>query len=548
MKKIKWLIISILFLILFFSSPILAKKYELSNYDIQLVVEKNGDYLITEKITFNFLEGTFTWASRDVKGKGFQNLKLISIEGINSNITDYKVSQGNNLEVKWFFPETTGKKTFIIKYKATGGLITSGDKNIVNWMAIGEGWEVPIHDIDIQIKLPENVNNIKASPSEDIVKLSGEEINFTKNYLNPGKAYQITLSFPLIIKTNNTSAYSDGISDQTLISIILGLVIGMIFATFDIFRRYREKPLESNININDLSFSEMGIIYNNGNQNRAGVAAQIFRLAKEGKIKLISKVKKRPFGIKNTEIEVKILSTDNLKPGSKIIVDKLKEHRNLKKFARDYKIFNMVHKEARKELENSGLISSKALKIRKKIFFSSLYFLPAGITAIIYGGVKALPMVTGLGIFLMVVGIGRLIKGAITSILSSEGMYIKGIIKDSLDKKKAELEKLINFVNADKALDYFFKELEFIIMHRKFNNSTLNKYKKVFKKAKNINIPDWIKLDLSNLEETIDALDLVEVIDYMMISMLVIASNTGAITGSTGTSGGGAAGGGGGAG
>lgn len=120
-------VLLILSTILFFgvTTPVMAKSYEISNYDINLTLEEAGAFLITERITYNFKKGNFTWASRNIKNRGFDNLEFISIEGIDTGINDYEVSNDNELDVKWYFPKSTGNKSFLLPYRANGGLITS---------------------------------------------------------------------------------------------------------------------------------------------------------------------------------------------------------------------------------------------------------------------------------------------------------------------------------------------------------------------------------------------------------------------------------------
>ncbi|MFW6036121.1 MAG: DUF2207 domain-containing protein [Halothermotrichaceae bacterium] len=549
MKHLKILIISFLLIISLFTISASAKEYEISDYEIDLVLEeKTGDYLITERLTFDFQGDTFSWVSRNVKGKGFDKLKLQSIEGINVDITDYEVDQGNKLDIKWYFPDTIGKTAFKIKYRASGGLITRDNKNVIAWMAVGREWDVPIHNLDVQLKLPEVDKIISATPSEYITEKSSNIISFERKKLSPGEPFRIDLSFPVITKTDKETSKLDEDNSIYGFAILIGLGLAFTAAGFDIYNRKKEKIIESSQKYTDLSLPEQALIYKDGNQNNKGTSSKIFKLAKEGKIKLISKVKKGFLGSKSTEIKVEVINEENLNKEEKFIIEKLKEHKNLKKFAGDYKLFNKVHKIAKEHLLELGLFSKEALLRRKKIYFSSLYFIPTGIAALIFSATKEQHLIVGLGVFLFMFGIGRLIKGGVTPILSGEGFYIKEKIEKNLDNKKDSIDKLIKAKKSNKALEYFFNHLENIILHNKFNNSTLNKYKKVFKQADKIEIPDWIEFDLSNLNETLDALDIVEVIDYMMVSMVVIVSNTGAsAAGGAAGAGGGAAGGGGGA-
>lgn len=73
---------------------------------------------------------------------------------------------------------------------------------------------------------------------------------------------------------------------------IIGLILGIIIMAYDIYNKKKISPDPANINSSDLNLAEQAVIYNNSNKNKAGVAAQIFHLAKQEKIKLISQVKK----------------------------------------------------------------------------------------------------------------------------------------------------------------------------------------------------------------------------------------------------------------
>ncbi|HLV09557.1 MAG TPA: hypothetical protein VKY40_05065, partial [Halanaerobiales bacterium] len=110
-----------------------------------------------------------------------------------------------------------------------------------------------------------------------------------------------------------------------------------------------------------------------------------------------------------------------------------------------------------------------------------------------------------------------------------------------------QMEGLIQEEKADQALEFFFSELDYIILHRSFNSYTLNKYKKIFKKAEEVEIPSWLELNLDDLDTTLEQLELIEVIDYLMLSTIIIASSTGASSTGAGAPGSGAGGGGGGA-
>jgi len=471
---------------------------------------------------------------------------LISIKGINTNITDSEVKQGNNLQLKWYFPESSGRTSFLINYRANGGLITQNNKNIIDWQAVGEEWQVPIHNLRVEIKLPQSVNKIEASPTKDISSITADNIIFKNKKLISGQPYRINLSFPLIIKTNRTSINKRDNFNEHVPALLVGLLAGLLITGISLLKRKKINPIKSDFNLNDFSLIKQAIIYANGAKNKTGVAAQIFKLAKKGNIKLVSEVKKSFLSSKNAEIRVEVLKEDDLEYAEKIIVGNLKKHKYLKKFANDYTIFKLVNTDVQNSLKEAKIISKKALNKRKSIYFTSAFLIILAVVLLIFATIKDFNLIIGLSPLFLIIGIGQLIKTELTPLLSEKGVYIKEDIEKNIDQKKNNLEQLIKDKRANEALQYFFTEIEYIMIHKKFNSTTLNKYKKVFKNADKIEIPDWIEFDLSNLNETIDALDIIEIIDYMMISIIMISANAGAST--TGGASGGAGGGGGAAG
>jgi len=94
MNKRSLILLVILLTGIVFNLNVLAKEYEISDYDIELTLTREGDYLITEKITYNFLEGSFTSAYREISGKGFSGLEFISLEAAGTELLDYDLDRG----------------------------------------------------------------------------------------------------------------------------------------------------------------------------------------------------------------------------------------------------------------------------------------------------------------------------------------------------------------------------------------------------------------------------------------------------------------------
>ena len=83
-------------------------------------------------------------------------------------------------------------------------------------------------------------------------------------------------------------------------------------------------------------------------------------------------------------------------------------------------------------------------------------------------------------------------------------------------------------------------------MHNSFNGFILERYKQAFRKADEIKTPAWLEMDLAELGRALDTLEMVDLVDYMVLSTVILTTNTGSYPGTPGGMGGGTAGGGGG--
>ena len=520
------LIIMLLVLMLLIPASLEAKEYEIFDYDIDITVENKGDYLITETITFNFLGGDYSWISRDIMGEGYNMLKFISIEGVDTSITSYEVDQGDDLRVKWYFNETKGRKKFIIRYRALGGLITDKEKNIniIKFMAVDTGWEVPIYDLDINIKLPQSVNDIDAIPYTDLIQNDGNIISFSKSYLAPSDSYNIELTIPLIMETERTVPVIPDINIPTglITAVLIGLIVGLLAVVIDFKQKEEVNPIKTDYNMEYLTWSEISLIYRNGNRKCNGIMAQIFTLAKRGHLKFISNIKKSYLGSKSNEINVKTFNRDELNKDDLLIYNKLRKYKTLDRFTRDNKLFKKINNNVIKRLKRKKFISRSAMKNRKGIKLSALLLITGGLIALIFGSVEGLVLTIGLGSFMITFGFGRSIKAKQISILSGEGEYIKEKIEKIFHEKKDKLDYLIEAEEPDSGLRYFFKNFEYLIINKEFSYDLWEKYKNVFKKAEEIEIPDWLEFEVLYPWEEIEAADIVRVIENMLITLSII--------------------------
>ena len=287
----------------------------------------------------------------------------------------------------------------------------------------------------------------------------------------------------------------------------------------------------TSVNINDFSLVQLGcVVYQKKIKRRKAILAEIFRMAKNGKIKFVSKISNGLLK-KKADISVNIVSEKNLTSEQKIIIKGLKKHKSLKSFFKDNSLYEKIIKDTEKILKKEELISEANIQIRKRIvIFSFVFFFIPAVLIGSYGIIKSRPVAYGFTLFLIIAGLGRLIKTSTIPILSRKGLGLKQKVKLYLEKKKMELEEEIKN-NQSQSVNWFFENLPYLILHKKFNKKLIKKYKNKLKKSNEFNIPGWLELDFSQTDKNIDALEVIEVIDYTIISTMFIAVTAGVMNG-----------------
>jgi len=544
-NKVLGSLVLISFLLLFsLSSPAYAKEYEISNYDVSLQVSEEGDFLVEERITFHFIEGDFSYAYREVKGNVFTDLEFVSIEGLNVPIRDYELREGRNLRLKWYYDQQGRKEaTFVFRYIGRGGLQSIRGENVINWTPTGADWDVPIRDLDVRIRLPWTVEVREIKPAADLVARSGGEYHFHKEYLASGKAYILYLTFPKqVAMTEGKESYWQR---EDIYYLLVFIFAGLILMIMDLMMREKIQAREGAYASSDLLIYEKALLLNHYD-TRSSVMAQLYELAKKGKIKFHSSLKKTPFLGKQAEVTVEILDREGVSRVEEEILNKLAEENRLEKFFQDYRWFSRMDQVLKSFLEEKNFISQKARYSRKRTALSSFLFLLPATAIIIAGAIYSQPLFISLAIALYIISLGRLIKAGLVNILTPEALYLQKEIRAELDEKKGQLESFLDTGDNNRALEYFFQEIEYIILHNSFNGFILERYKQAFRKADEIKTPAWLEMDLAELGRALDTLEMVDLVDYMVLSTVILTTNIGSYPGTPGGMGGGTAGGGGG--
>ena len=213
--KIIALFVAIFSPVLFNVSNASAYDYVIDKYDIDMVVNENNSFDITEKITADFKvskHGIFRTLPlhnevKRVDGTTSRNRVKITDIAVSEQFT--KSVEDDNLKLKIGDPEhtLTGKNDYVIKYNYNIGKDPSDDKDELYFNLIGNNWDTTISDLTFTITMPKEFDKEKLGFSsgrhgtvgtDDVFFwVSGNKINGRYiGTLRPGESVTVRLELP----------------------------------------------------------------------------------------------------------------------------------------------------------------------------------------------------------------------------------------------------------------------------------------------------------------------------------------------------------------
>ena len=205
------------------------KEYALSNYDVSLSVRPDGAYDVRETIRLDVQSGTFRTMHRAVKMRRLDSLTNVAVTSPAVAVDSLQVTRDEgDVRIQWTYPPRAADATFEIRYRAHGGLRTLGDRNVLKWVAVGSGWPVPIRDVDVQVRLPAELDLVRDAmswtpESGTLTQAStGWTASFRREALEAKQGYAVEVTFPARIDA------AKGLPPLTvMLSVLLALVIAI---------------------------------------------------------------------------------------------------------------------------------------------------------------------------------------------------------------------------------------------------------------------------------------------------------------------------------
>ena len=307
MKKsfiITFIILASLFVIIpNFSFAITSKGgYTISNYDIEMKVNENNSFDITEKITVNFEEnkhGIFRKLplKNEVKrldGTKSKNRVTISNIEVSENYTTSRESGNLVIKIGDASKTVIGNHIYTIKYNYSIGKDPLKDADELYYNLIGNDWDTSIESVNFKIIMPKEFDSNLLGFSwgyKESADSSNISYNIDGNVITGYTNVPLKASQGLTIRMTLKEGYFvfTGLDSDFIYYIIIAFCLVCIIITFVVWKKYgKDLPVVETVEFyppENLNSAEIGYIYDGEAKNRSVISLLIY-LADKGYIRL----------------------------------------------------------------------------------------------------------------------------------------------------------------------------------------------------------------------------------------------------------------------
>lgn len=183
-----------------------SQEWDIARYEVDLSVDTSGTYAVTEDITFDLRQGTFTRGERRIPMRQMDALRDVQVTSSKVEITDVSTrTQSGEQVIQWQYPERDTTTTFTLTYVVEGAPYTDNGRTVIDWQAVGDAWDVPIRAMQATVQLPfPNVprDSIQIEPVADASldsTATGWQATFAYDELEPNEGYRLRIHLPRVI-------------------------------------------------------------------------------------------------------------------------------------------------------------------------------------------------------------------------------------------------------------------------------------------------------------------------------------------------------------
>ncbi len=379
-----------------------SQDWDISAYEVEVVVQDDGAIDVVESITFDLREGSFSRGERSIDTRYIKEITGIDVTSPDADIRSLDVDHGRrSTDIRWSYDEREEPVTFAISYTAHEVVYTENDRNVIDLQLIGDEWPVAVRNVQASILLPFPAlteEDINAQPRGDAVITSsagGWEVVYSYPELAAHEAYRAILTMPPLIESREGQSLPRATSDtQIIIGVVLGLLafLSILGGTTWYARDPKPASVPAPASKPDISLPLAGYLalWDNMTQWRRISNALIYDLAQRGLLSLTwTKTEATWLSSSEEELHISVeAETHNLPDIERSLLNKLREYDTLRSFTTNEDRFLRDQLTAiRDELARKGWIERHEGR--------GAAFAAAGVVLVILG-IGAIMLLTGL--------------------------------------------------------------------------------------------------------------------------------------------------------
>ena len=317
-------------------------EWDIARYEVDVAVDTSGTYAVTEAITFDLRQGTFTRGERRIPTRQMDALRDVEVTSAQVAITDVSTrTQSGDRIIQWQYPERDTSTTFTLTYVVEGAPYTENGRTVIDWQAVGDAWNVPIRAMQATVQLPfprVPRDSIQVEPTADATldsTATGWQATFAYDNLAPNEGYRLRIHLPRVIDApERTSGDPEWSKVFTVVGLgLLGLLGG---GTATWWLGHTPTPPVRRPREPDMPLAEAGCLLMRSDwiEWQRLFSAMIFDLAERGHLTL-RRVPKESSWTDTTseEIEVKVhAQSHTLSNREEAITEALRPHDTLSDF------------------------------------------------------------------------------------------------------------------------------------------------------------------------------------------------------------------------
>ena len=185
------------------------------NYDVNIVIEEDGDLLVTEVIEYDFGSNELNGILRDIPVRlryddrydRVYDIEVLEVSTSTDASDDYEIEDPGGgikrIRIGDADRTITGAHTYTIVYRVEGALNGFESHDELYWNAIGAQWAVPIDGATVTVTAPADIERVAcfAGPTGssapcDSSAINGTVATFEQGHLAPFQNFTIVVALP----------------------------------------------------------------------------------------------------------------------------------------------------------------------------------------------------------------------------------------------------------------------------------------------------------------------------------------------------------------